>query len=409
VKFEVPAIVLGGGINGLGVVRNLGRSGVTVYCIAEKKEEVMFSRFCKKTYVVPNVQKSKAILRNLLFDTRKINDNAVLFPTSDLYSLHLSELKEELQDDYYIPLPSHEVVRTLIDKRRFYQSLSEARVPHPLTYFPELISDVRRISNEIGYPAFVKPSNSQEFGMKFHTKGFVAKSADELIKYYRLASKHKIDVIFQEVIPGLAGKNIYGIEGYFDKNSDPRAVFAYRRLRGWPPVFGNTCLRESISVSDVINQYAITRNYLHNLKYHGLMEAEWKRDPRTHIFKLLEINARQSMQNTLPTACGVNLVLLAYLDAIGKKTKYVNGYEKGIGWASFPADLLSVIETHTSIREWISSLKTVKSWSFFAADDLLPWIIGSVETAEEAAKRLRRSSIDRSDSVGLQCAGLSLN
>ena len=363
-------------MNGLGVIRNLGRNGVDVYCVVNKKDEAIYSRFCKKYYTIPNIQKSKSILRRFLVN-KKLNNCAVLFPTSDLYSLHLSELKEELEGNYYLPLSSHEIVRTLVDKREFYRSLSECGVPHPITYIPEDTEDVRRISNEIKYPVFIKPSMSQQFSNIFRRKGFVAKSAEELMHYYLLALNHKLEVIFQEVIPGLAAKNIYGIEGYFDKNHDPKAFFAHCRLRGWPPVFGNTCLRESISISDVIVPHTITKNYLQHLKYHGLIEAEWKMDPRNGVFKLLEINARQSMQNSLPARCGINLSLIAYLDSIGKEIEYTEDYETGIKWAFLFDDLRSTIKTskNMTIKEWVSSLHGIKEWAYFSADDPVPWII----------------------------------
>ena len=65
-KSKVPAYVLGGGINGLGVVRNLGRNGVTVYCVVEKHEQAIYSKFCKKSYVVPNIERNSSILRDFL-------------------------------------------------------------------------------------------------------------------------------------------------------------------------------------------------------------------------------------------------------------------------------------------------------------------------------------------------------
>jgi predicted ATP-grasp superfamily ATP-dependent carboligase len=116
------------------------------------------------------------------------------------------------------------------------------------------------------------------------------------------------------------------------------------------------------------------------------MEAEWKRDPRDGSFKLLEINARQSMQNVLPSRCGINLILIAYIDAIDEKIKYIDNYEKGIKWVNFLQDLASAIETRTSLREWLSSLENTMEWSYFAVDDIVPWIISSFETARTTVK-----------------------
>lgn len=378
-KCEIPAIVFGGGINGLGVVRSLGRHGVPVYCVVESKEYARYSRFCKKYFVVPDIQRGTSIMRRFLTDNKKL-EGSVLFPAGDLYVLRLSELKEELNNSYYIPVSSYEVVRTLADKKEFYHSLSKFNVPHPLTYFPESLQDVKRLSNKLKYPIFVKPRNSLEFWARFLSKGFVANSANELMKYYLLTLKYGTDVIFQEVIPGLAAKNIYGIEGYFDKNSDPKAVFAHYRLKGWPLMFGNTCLRESIHIKDIIGPYEATMRYLKLLKYHGLMEAEWKRDPGDGVFKLLEINPRQSMQNYLPARCGINLILIAYLDVIGKEIRNLDNYEIGVKWMDFFNCLTFAMKTKEPLTEFISSIKNVREFSYFAVDDLLPWIMSSLET-----------------------------
>ena len=380
-KFRIPAIVFGGGINGLGLVRNLGRSGVTTYCVVDRQDYVVYSRFCKKCFIVPHIEENKTVLMKFLAEFKKrLGDYAVLFPATDLFTVHLSELKETIESDYYMPLPSHEVVRVLLDKKEFYQSISEHNIPHPITYFPKSPEDTKTISEEVSYPIFVKPSMSQQFSSEFRKKGFIANSADELMKYYLLASKHEHDVIFQEIIPGLAAKNIYGIEGYFDKNFNPQALFAYCRLRGWPPVFGNTSLRESVSISKIVTPYVAARSYLQRLRFHGLMEAEWKRDPRDGVFKLLEINPRQSMQNTLPTKCGINLILTAYLDAIGEKVEYNEEYQKGIKWIDFMNDLRSSINTRVTIKEWVASLSNVKEYAFFAVDDAIPWIINVFHT-----------------------------
>ncbi|NWG11066.1 hypothetical protein HXY33_04870 [Candidatus Bathyarchaeota archaeon] len=388
-KFKIPAIVFGGGMNGLGVVRNLGRNGVTAYCVVDRKDPVMSSGFCRKSYVVAHIQESVSVLRAFLMKIAKnLDDYAVLFSTNDLYSLHLSYLKGEFEGKYHVPLPSYKIVKTLVNKREFYQSISKCSIPHPKTYFPESHKDAKQISKEIRYPVFVKPSMSQTFSLKFHRKGFVATSEKDLMKYYLFAENHKVDVIFQEIIPGLSGRNMFGVEAYLDRNHYAKGLFGYIRLRGWPPVFGSTCLRESISLKELANSYVMVENYLRILGYYGLMEAEWKRDPRDGIFKLLEINARQSMQNSLPARCGVNLVLMAYLDAIGEKVRYVDDYVEDFRWIDFLSNLQSIIKSKVSMTKLLGSLQKVKEWSFFAADDPKPWVASSLDTLEIVARRV---------------------
>lgn len=355
----------------------------------ERREDAIYSKFCRKCYTVPNIEKDTSILRKFFVDLKKLKDGGVLFPTSDLYSLHLSELKDDLEDHYHPLVPKIAVTKTLVEKKRFYQSLSEQKVPHPATLFPTSIENVERVCGELEYPVFVKPSMSQGFWEQFGKKGFTANSAEDLLKYLSLMSRHKFEAVVQEIIPG-PDSNMYGIGGYFDEHHRPEALFAYHRLRGWPPVFGTSSLIESFSISSLAPMRDIITGYLHRLGYYGIMEAEFKRDPRDGVLKLIEINARTWWQNSLPTICGINIVLIAYLAAIGKKTKHSGNYEEGIKWINFLNDLASAIETRTSAKDWVRSLKNTKEWSYFAGDDFVPWIVSNCETAKGILKRTQR-------------------
>ncbi len=314
----------------------------------------------------------------------------MLFSTTDLFSLHLSSLKEELEGNYHVLLPNAEVVQKLVNKKKFYQSLSSYRIPYPVTYFPNSIDDVKEISKKIKFPIFIRPAISQIFVKAFHKKGFLANSAKELINYYRLSSKFEIDTIFQEVVSGPA-KNLYGIAGYFDRKSLPKVFFVYQRLRGWPLMFGTNSLIVSIPTSDVQPIKETAKNYLHQLRYHGLMEAEFKRDPQDGIFKLLEINARSWWQNSFPTKCGINIVFISYLDAIGKEIEYTEDYEAGIKWMHFLNDLRSSIKTkNITMKDWISSLRNIKDWAYFSADDPIPWMINPLFEFYSLLRKYRR-------------------
>ena len=111
------------------------------------------------------------------------------------------------------------------------------------------------------------------------------------------------------------------------------------------------------------------------------MEAEFKKDPRDDFFKLLEINARSWRQNSLPTKCGINIALIAYLDSIGKEIHYTEDYKAGTKWLYFRNDLRSCIKTSgdMTMKDWLVSLNGVRDWPFFAVDDLKPWIISNLK------------------------------
>jgi len=395
--FNNPAILFGpDSITGLGLTRNLGKNGVKVYCVAEQKNEIAFSRYCKRFFVVPRVERDKEILRAFLSKIgRELQYPAVLFPGSDLFCISLSRLRDEHGSESsgkYIFFRNTEAAETLVNKNKFYRSLDKYKVPHPITYFPETCQDIENISKKVQYPTYLRPSISQTFGGRFKKKGFVARSQDELIECYMLASRYNMDVMVQEIIPGPA-TNMFGINGYFNKMSEPQAFFAYRRVREWPHGFGNSSLMESIPISDVLCMKEIIESYLRKLRYHGIFDAEFKRDERDASFKLLEINARSWWENSFPTKCGINLILMAYLDSIGERIDYTDTYRIGVKWLFFFNDLLSSMkmlhEKQMSISEWLSSFKKIEDYAFFSADDPLPWIVSSLFISRNYTQELR--------------------
>lgn len=399
-KFKVPAIVFGGGaINALGVTRNLGRNGVDVYYVAEEKDEAMFSRYCKRAFIDPKIQEDRGRQRNFLVKfEEEISPSAVVFSGSDIFCLNLSSLKDEVGDNYHFLLPSKKIVETLVNKKKFYQSLDEQKIPHPTTYFPESFDDIKKISRNVDYPVYVRPSISQSFAKKFHRKGFVARSEEELKRHCALAVRYNIDFMIQDIIPGPA-MNLFGICGYFNKNAEPLGLFAYRRLREWPHKFGTNSLMESVSISDVSRLKDLTVNYLHSIGYYGLMEAEFKKDPRDGDFKFLEVNARSWWQNSFPTKCGINLVLMAYLDAIDGETDYEQNYKSGVKWIYFLNDLRSVIgmlkNKEITVLEWLSSLHMINDWAYFSTDDSLPWILHPIFSLRKLTETICQERMNR--------------
>lgn len=66
-KFSIPAIVLGGGATtGLGAIRSLGRAGVDVCYIDDEKNEAIYSKYCKKYFILPETSHNKNELKKIL-------------------------------------------------------------------------------------------------------------------------------------------------------------------------------------------------------------------------------------------------------------------------------------------------------------------------------------------------------
>lgn len=374
---ENLAIVLGGSsVTSLGICRTLGENGVSVFCVDDRKNETAFSRFCAEFFAIPGIEGNSQVLKSFLAELdRMIETPVVVFPSSDLFCLNFVRVLGDISSKFVF-LSNRRSVETLINKEKFYLSLTDGGLPHPETYFP-LKEDHAEIERRIDYPVLVKPAVSQTFSRVFIVKCFVAKDRIELEKYIRLASEHRISVMVQQIIPG-PPTNVYGIAGYVDRNNEPKGVFAYRRIRDWPHGCGCNSLIESIPVSAVESIKEITLDYLKSLRYTGLFEAEFKKDERDGDFKLIEINSRSWWQNRFATICGSNLVLMAYLDAMGERISYKETYCTGVRWIYTLNDFQSAVALFQSGKlrflEWLSSYKSLRDYAYFAANDPLPCI-----------------------------------
>lgn len=277
--------------------------------------------------------------------------------------------------NYRFIVPGIRSSNTLIVKSNFYESLANSRIEHPKVIPAKTRSDLHEAGKELGYPIFVWPCMSQTFADIVGSKGFLARSEGELVNCFTIAADAGLEVILQELIPG-PGTNNFAVIGYFNDLSRPLALFSYRRLRAWPTILGNSCLAESFPISSVRSVVDTLVKYLVDLRYQGLFEAEFKRDPRDGGYKLLEINARSSWQNSFPTKCGLNIIHKAYLDSIGLGGDYTEDYSAGVKWINLVEDMAASFAAKEILKtSWVRSFMGTKQHAFFDPDDPAPALI----------------------------------
>jgi len=120
----------------------------------------------------------------------------------------------------------------------------------------------------------------------------------------------------------------------------------------------------------------------------------------------LEINPRTSAWfSTLSAKCGINLMLIAYLDAIGEDTEYIEQYKRGYRWLKLGTDILAassmMLNAELTVPIWLSSLLRPKQEYFsFAKDDPYPFIRRLREAPAIFRKLAHARSIDLSMLLG---------
>ena len=178
---------------------------------------VRYSRYVSNRLSYPDPMESEMEFINFLLKLGKqLVEKSVVITTKDVEVLALSRYKAELEQFYFLPLPSFDVVRKLVDKKRFYRLLNEMSVRTPRTYSPVDISELRLIGREMAFPYIIKPAYSRAFRRQFNAKSFVISSREELEQAIKKLSSKNLEVVIQEIVPG---KEIYMFYTYLNKKN----------------------------------------------------------------------------------------------------------------------------------------------------------------------------------------------
>ncbi len=374
-RHSTGVIVTGGvnGVNNLGVVRSLGKRGVPILLLSsEKRDIVRYSRYVSKKITYPNPSESEDKFIDFLLQQGKRNDEKyVIIPTRDVEVLALSKYKKDLEQFYLMPVPPFEIVEKFVNKKLFYQWLDRISAPHPKTYFANDVTEFSSIGREIPFPYIIKPAYVHLFGAEFNSKCLVINSHEELDFAIGKLKNKNIDVFIQDIIPG---NELYSLSTYLNRKSEPLLICGYDKIRQYPPDFGIGSLWKSNWRSGPI---ALSIKILKAIQYYGIAEPEFKKDPRDGEYKMLEINARSIVLNSLPAACGADITYTAYLDTIGKHPGDSVTAQNGIIWIDEVYDILSCLKQMKAgklgIKEILKSWQGKKVSATFIWSDPLPF------------------------------------
>ncbi len=367
-SLPVPVIVVGSGITALGVVRILGRRSIPAFVASAAPAVERHSRWYRP---VPGPFDPERLAESL---DRVPIERAVLIGCSDMAARAVAEVPSGLRGRFPASVPSPGVLGSLVDKAGLAALLTEHGVPHPLTAVVKGSSELPPWAEHVGL-AFVKPCDSQRFFARFGQKAFMPERPGELSSLVERAVGEGFDVVIQEYVPGPAS-NHYFIDGFMDRRGAVAAIFTRRRLRMYPPRFGNSSAVVSVQRAEARPAEEHLVRLLTGVGYRGIFSAEFKQDARDGIFRLLEINARPWWYVEFAARSGVDVVSMAYADALEWPVGSVDRYSVGRRLVFPYYDLAASLEAGASAGR---AARTIGSWIgadhvVFARDDPMPLV-----------------------------------
>src|SRR2546425_785841 len=181
-------------------------------------------------------------------------------------------------------------------------------------------------------------------------------------------------IMIQELIPG-GGEEQFSFAALC-LDGRPLAKLVARRTRQYPVDFGR-----SSTFVETVDQYQIEdagRRLVSEMRFTGVVEIEFKRDPRDGLYKLLDINPRIWGWHTLGRRAGVDFSYLLWRLTQGDSFSETCGLA-GVRWVRMSTDLAAAVTEmrhgRLSARGYLKSLCGPVESAIFAADDPLPALL----------------------------------
>lgn len=306
----LPAVVVGGGLNALGIVRSLGQAGIPLIVVdQDPKSPAMRSRFGRK--VVCAALEGEVFVNCLLELARGAPAQLMLFVTEEKSVNEVSASRARLAPRFLLRLPEHERLMALMHKQGFQQLAEGVGAPVPRTVRLQSPADLPA-ADALNYPCVFKPSEKNyAYGAQFK-KAYKVASPAEVAELYARIHPVMADMVVQEWIEG-SDADVYFCLQYVGADGEAVSSFAGRKIRAWPPRIGGTA--SCTAAWDVAEELKVmTTTFFRQVGFTGMGSMEYKRDARDGRFYMVEPTVgRTDFQEEVASLNGVNIPQAAYL------------------------------------------------------------------------------------------------
>jgi D-aspartate ligase len=369
---QVGVVIVGGEHPGLGIARSLACRGIPVCVIDDQYSVAQFSRYVDRFVRVKDLLDEQKTIDSVMETGRRFNLTGwVLIPTRDETVACFSRHRDQLAQFFRVSTAPWGTVRWAWDKKNTYDLAAELGIPIPRTFNPRNEQELAELYELL--PLAVKPAVKEHFFYATGAKAWRAETPEQLVRLFRKASQQicREEVLIQEIIPG-DGRQQYSYCSFFC-DGQAQSTLVAKRLRQHPREFGRAATYVETTEHPEVEELA--ERFLKAINYRGLVEVEFKQDPRDGKLKLLDVNARAWGFHSIGVPAGVDFAYLLYADQLGKSPQRGKA-RAGVGWirmvTDIPTAFLDLCAGELNWNSYWSSLRNTRMESVFCLKDPLP-------------------------------------
>jgi D-aspartate ligase len=370
------AVVIGGDYRGLGVVRNLGRHGVPVWVLKNEHAIATFSRYALRSLPWPDESDGDERRVAFLLDLseRYPVGGWSLIPTTDEAAALLEHHHTLLAERFRLTTATWEAMRWAYDKRLTHRLAADVGVDQPWTMCPRDREEV--VSLSCTFPVILKPAVKTSNNQFTYARAWQVNDHDALLRLYDQA-RTMVDpdvIMVQELIPG--GPDMRYSFAAVCKDGHPRGWMVTRAVRQYPLDFSR--FSTYVETVDEPEVEEAGRRLVAAIGYTGIVQIQFKRDPRDGRHKLLDINPRVFGSHSIGPGAGVDFSYLLWQLSQGYPIPEVRA-RPGVRWVRMVGDALAAVKEMSqgtlSPGAYLGSLRPPLEYAIFAPEDPIPALV----------------------------------
>ena len=376
------AVVVGAGLNGLGVIRSLGAAGIKTWlAVSDTTQPTAFSRHA--TRIPVNGMAGDALVDSLIGFAEGLDDPPALILTQEASVRAVSAARERLQPYFRFELPAQHAVLELTTKQGFESAAQAAGSPVPRTCALNGRNDLAA-AMALNFPVIVKPDERDAAYDSNFKKAYKLFGESELAALYT-DIEHRapaVRLVAQEWIEG-GDSDIYFCLQVRTSGKAALMSFCGRKLRSYPPMTGGTA---SCTIADPAywdELQSLTNAFFAATEVVGLCSMEFKRDSNSGRFVMIEPTiGRTDFQEYVATLHGSNLPAVYVRNLFGLNGPDAQPARKRI-WRDRMAEAQSL--AMASVPDVVAAPKVD---GLFAVDDPMPAVVDFSRRARNRIARL---------------------
>lgn len=282
---------------GLAVARRMIGLGARVTVL---ESEPLVGRSRGVEGIVTPYGPANARLRTLQ-DLASRSSHCVVLSGTDFASAWLTRVASDLPSNMRAFEHAGSAHRALMHKEQANAIARAAGVRVPWSAYVSSEEELDAVSGQAAWPCVVKPVLAHEWRDRYgERRAFLVGEVEEARKIMSVPLRDGVRMLLSQYVPGGDENVEEAIVVRLADGSYP-VRFGCRKLRQYPPGFGETAFGESSALPETL---ALAQRVLDEAAFVGVAGVEVKRDAQSGEHWFLEVNVRLPRQWGLGDACG---------------------------------------------------------------------------------------------------------